>query len=423
VRHRLFRASVLLIAIVCLPVFRAAAQGGARAFSIFLDCTVSYCDPSYYRTELDFVNHVRERTAADVHVLVADESTGGGGRRYTLAFYGQRQFEGISDTLVVNTPQGATEDERRTTLVRSIRLGLARYLARTPEAGRVVVALEPPRGQPLAQESADDPWDAWVFRLGANMSGNNEAQQASAFINGTVRAGRVTENWKTNLRVDEYYSESKFTVDGQRITTVRRDFGGSALQVRSLGEHLSLGARAGASSSTYLNQKLAANIAAAIEYDLYPYRESTRRQLVTQYSVGARHYVYNDTTIYFKIRESRPYESLSISFEQKQTWGSIFMGANGYHFLDDLSKSRLNMSMSTDVRILRGLSLSAALNYSVIHDQLYLAKGNLSKDEVLLQQTQLQTGYRANYRVALNYTFGSVLNNVVNPRLTGNSDS
>ena len=47
----------------------------------------------------------------------------------------------------------------------------------------------------------------------------------------------------------------------------------------------------------------------------------------------------------------------------------------------------------------------------------------LSKDEVLLQQSQLQTGYRANYRLALNYTFGSVLNNVVNPRLTGNSDS
>lgn len=402
---------------------RAAAQGGARAFSIFLDCTDSYCDPSYYRTELDFVNHVRERTSADVHVLVADESTGGGGRRYTLAFYGQRQFEGLSDTLVITTPQGATEDERRTTLVRTIRLGLTRYLARTPEAGRVVVSLEEPQGKELSVPNASDPWDAWVFRLGANMSGNAESQQESAYINGSVRAGRVTEKWKTNLRVDEYYSESKFTVDGQRISTIRRDFGGSALQVRSLGEHLSAGARAGASSSTYLNQKVAANVAAAIEYDLYPYRESTRRQLVTQYSVGARHYVYNDTTLYFKIRESRPYESLSISFEQKQTWGSIYMGANGYHFLDDLSKSRLNLSMSTDVRLLKGLSLSAGLNYSVIHDQLYLAKGNLSKDEVLLQQTQLQTGYRANYRVALNYTFGSVLNNVVNPRLTGNSDS
>lgn len=404
-------------------MLRAAAQGGARAFSIFLDCTDSHCDPSYYRTELDFVNHVRDRSAADVHVLVADESTGGGGRRYTLAFYGQRQFDGLSDTLVMTTPQGATEDERRKTLVRSIRLGLARYLARTPEGNRVVVTLDAPKGMTQVADTTSDPWDAWVFRLGANMSGNSEARQESAFINGNVRAGRVTEKWKTNLRVDEYYSESKFTVDGQRITTIRRDFGGSALQVRSLGEHLSMGARAGASSSTYLNQKLAANAAAAIEYDLYPYRESTRRQLVTQYSVGARHYVYNDTTVYFKLRESRPYESLSISFEQKQTWGSIDMGANGYHFLDDLSKSRLNLSMSTDVRIVKGLSLSAALNYSVIHDQLYLAKGNLSKDEVLLQQTQLQTGYRANYRLALNYTFGSVLNNVVNPRLTGNSDS
>jgi len=422
VRHR-FPAFVLLVAVLCLPITRAAAQGGARAFSIFLDCTDSYCDPSYYRTELDFVNHVRERTAADVHVLVADESTGGGGRRYSLSFYGRRQFEGLSDTLVVNTPQGATEDERRRTLVRSIRLGLARYLARTPEGARVVVSLEKPSAASERADTTSDPWDAWVFRVGANMNGNSEAQYASANVNGTVRAGRVTEKWKTNLRVDEYYSDSKFIVNGERITTVRRDFGGTALQVRSLGEHLSMGARAGASSSTYLNQKLAANVAAAIEYDRYPYRESSRRQLVTQYSVGARHYVYDDTTIYFRIRETRPYESLSISFEQKQTWGSIYMGANGYHFLDDLSKSRLNLSLSTDVRIVKGLSLSAAMNYSMIRDQLYLAKGSLSKDDVLLQQSQLQTGYRANYRVALNYTFGSVLNNVVNPRLTGNSDS
>lgn len=420
-RHRI-RAAVLLVVVLVIPSIRAAAQGGARAFSIFLDCTDSSCDPNFYRTELDFVNHVRERTAADVHVLVADEGTGGGGRRYTLAFYGQRLFAGLSDTLVMTTPQGATEAERRRALVRSIRLGLARYLARTPEGQRVVVSLDaPPAAEPA--DTTNDPWDAWVFRLGANMNGNSETKYASANINGSVRAGRVTEKWKTNLRVDEYYSESKFTVDAQRITTIRRDFGGSALQVRSLGEHLSVGARAGASSSTYLNEKLSANIAAAVEYDLYPYRESTRRQLVTQYSVGGRHYVYNDTTVYFKIRESRPYESLSISFEQKQTWGSVYAGANGYHFLDDLSKSRLNLSMSTDVRIVKGLSLSAAMNYSVIHDQLYLAKGRLSREEVLLQQSQLQTGYRANYRLALNYTFGSVLNNVVNPRLTGNSDS
>lgn len=415
--------SVLLIAGLCLPLARAAAQGGARAFSIFLDCTDSHCDPNFYRTELEFVNHVRERTAADVHVLVADESTGGGGRRYTLAFYGQRVFEGLSDTLVITTPQGATEAEQRRTLVRTMRLGLTRYLARTPEGERVVVSLDAPVAAADRTDTTSDPWDAWVFRLGANMNGNSEQRQASEFINGNLRAGRVTEKWKTNFRVDEYYSESRFTVAGQQVTTIRRDFGGSALQVRSLGEHLSVGARAGASSSTFLNQKLAANAAAAIEYDLYPYRESTRRQLVTQYSVGARHYVYNDTTIYFRIRESRPYESLSLSFEQKQTWGSVYLGANGYHFLDDLSKSRLNLSMSTDVRIVKGLSLSAAMNYSVIHDQLYLAKGTLSRDEVLLQQSQLQTGYRANYRFALNYTFGSVLNNIVNPRLTGNSDS
>jgi hypothetical protein len=254
------------------------------------------------------------------------------------------------------------------------------------------------------------------------MNGNSETQYQSSYINGNVRASRITEDWKTNLRVDEFYSEQKFDVDGEKITTVRRDFGGSALQVRSLNDHWSLGGRAGASSSTYLNQHLAATIAPAVEFDVYPYKESTRRQLIAQYSVGMKHYSYNDTTVYFKTKETRPFESLNITMSQKQTWGSINFGANGYHLLDDLGKSRLGFNLETDVRIIKGLSISSYIDYAVIHDQIYLPKGNLTKDEVLLRQSQLQTGYRAFFYISVNYTFGSVLNNVVNPRFNGGGD-
>ena len=38
-------------------------------------------------------------------------------------------------------PQGSTEDEQRRTLVRTVRLGLARYLARTPEGARAALTL------------------------------------------------------------------------------------------------------------------------------------------------------------------------------------------------------------------------------------------------------------------------------------------
>lgn len=414
------RVSTLLFALIaCIAhVAPLAGQDVGRAFGIFLDCRDSYCEPDFYRTDIAFVDHLRERTAADVHVLITREATGGGGATYALAFYGQRRFAGVSDTLALTTPQGATEDETRKALSRTIKLGLVRYLARTPDGERAGVTLSAPSAR-TASAPTRDPWNAWVFRIGSNINASRERNFSYNNINGNVSANRVTELWKTSLRVDEFYNDQTFDIDGDEVTSVRRDFGGSALLVRSLNDHWSAGFRTGASSSTYLNQHLAANLSPAIEYDVYPYRESTRRQLRLQYSAGVRHFRYNDTTVYFKIQETRPFESMLVAFEQKQTWGSIEAQVNGYHLLDDLGKSRLTFSGGANLRVIKGLSVNFFGNYSIIHDQLYLPKGNLSREEVLLRQSQLATGYRAFLYGGISYTFGSVLNNVVNPRFGG----
>ena len=50
---------------------------------VFLDGT--RIDMDYIRTEITFVNYVRDRKEADVHVLITQQRTGGGGREYTLA--------------------------------------------------------------------------------------------------------------------------------------------------------------------------------------------------------------------------------------------------------------------------------------------------------------------------------------------------
>ncbi len=132
--------SSLLVALGALlylgAPLEAGAQTASRAFSLFLDCSDFYCDPDYYRTEIAFVDHVRERSAADVHVLITRQRTGGDGRLFTLAFYGQRRFAGLADTLTVSTKQGATEDEQRQAISRVVKLGLARYLARTADGDR-----------------------------------------------------------------------------------------------------------------------------------------------------------------------------------------------------------------------------------------------------------------------------------------------
>jgi hypothetical protein len=422
--HRLLVAGALLATLLArgTPAGAQTAtlqdstpQSSGRAFSIYLDCREFSCEPNYYRREIDFTDHVRERTAADVHVLITREGTGGGGAQYTIAFYGQNLFPGVDDTLELTTRQGSTEEETRRAISHTIKLGLARYLARTPAGANAALVVAPTlRG--ARDPARRDAWNAWVFRVGTSANTSRERTSSHNNLNSSLNANRVTERWKTNLRLEGYYSDQAFDIDGERVTSVRRDFGSSALQVRSLNEHWSVGARAGASSSTYLNQRLAASFAPALEYDVYPYEESTRRQLRVQYSAGVRHYVYTDTTVYFKTQETRPTESLNLAFEQKQTWGSIDARVNGYHFLDDLGKSRLTFSGGASVRVIQGLSVNFSGNYSIIHDQLYLPKGDLSREDVLLQQSQLATGYRGYVFAGISYTFGSMYNDVVNPR-------
>ena len=52
-----------------------------------------------------------------------------------------------------------------------------------------------------------------------------------------------------------------------------------------------------------------------------------------------------------------------------------------------------------------------------IHDQLSLARGGATRDDVLLQQRLLATSFQYFASAGISYTFGSLTNNVVNPRL------
>lgn len=418
--HRRLLRLVVIVFLALLPC-RASAQA-ARAFSIFLDCSGFYCEPDFYRTDIAFVDHVRDRTAADVHILITRETTGGGGSALMLAFYGQQRFAGISDTLSLTTPQGATEDEQRQAISRTVKLGLARYLARTRDASRATLTMAAAATADSAKAGPTrDPWNAWVFRIGANVNASRENEYASNYVYGSLNASRVTERWKTNLRVNENYSDQWFVIDGDRITSVRRDFGGAAQQVLGITDHWSAGVRGSAGSSTYLNQHLFASVGPAVEYNVYPYKESTRHLLSFQYSVGVKHFRYDDTTVYFKTFETLPYESLVMNLAQKQKWGSLSLEVSGSHYLNDMGKSRLTFYPEADVRLIKGLSLNLFGNYTVLHDQLYLPKGSLTREEVLLRQGQVATTYTSFLYLGISYTFGSVLNNVVNPRFSSPS--
>ena len=73
--------------------------------------------------------------------------------------------------------------------------------------------------------------------------------------------------------------------------------------------------------------------------------------------------------------------------------------------------------MELELRIVKGLSLELDGEIARVRDQLYLSGAGLTRDDVLLQQRALATSYEYFSRVGLSYTFGSIYNTVVNPRL------
>ena len=101
----------------------------------------------------------------------------------------------------------------------------------------------------------------------------------------------------------------------------------------------------------------------------------------------------------------------------KQPWGSFDVQARASQFLHDGSKQNLSVSGFVDVRLTRGLSLNVFAFASRVRDQLFIAAGTLSRDDILTQQRALATSYSYNASIGLSYTFGSIFNSVVNPRL------
>ena len=65
---------------------------------------------------------------------------------------------------------------------------------------------------------------------------------------------------------------------------------------------------------------------------------------------------------------------------------------------------------------MKGLSFRVGGAAARVNDQLSLVKGEATEAEILLRLQELQTSFNVEGEVSLTYTFGSIYNNIVNPR-------
>jgi hypothetical protein len=114
-----------------------------------------------------------------------------------------------------------------------------------------------------------------------------------------------------------------------------------------------------------------------------------------------------------------PNHALTVSLGLRQPWGSLGAYTSISQHLNHADRFRASVSGSTDVRLFKGFSFNVFASYDKIKDQIALPKGGASRDEVLLSLRQLATNYSYFVGFGVSYSFGSIFNNVVNPRFGG----
>jgi hypothetical protein len=407
---------VALLAALFASVLPTQAQPSGAPLRLFLDCQNTRCDFDYLRTEIDWVEYVRDREDADVHALVTNEPNGAGGRTYFVRFEGRRAFEDIDDELTRPTAQDATEDDRRAALAQVLAAGLVRYLARTDQAPRLSVGLTAPLADAPPVEAVRDPWNFWVLRIGARGFANGDANYLQRNLNLNLNANRTTETLKTGLYANASDNLSRFTFDGDVTRNQNNSYNGGGELVVSMGPHWSAGGSARAFHSTFSNTDLSVRLGPQIEYSVFPYAQNTERAFRIAYSIGVQRIAYRDTTIYDEIDETLFDHELEAGIAYQQPWGSTSISGEVNQFLHDLDFYSFNVGANADIRLLRGLRFNLGANYSRIRDQLSLPRGSASEEDVLTRRRQLATGYDFFVSTGLTYTFGSAFNSVVNPR-------
>jgi hypothetical protein len=420
---------VLFLALITAVVAPAAAHAqtpppAAQASSpkiqrlrVFLDC--GDCFSEYLRSEINWVDFVRQAQDADVHLFSSTNPTGGGGREYTLRFVGAGRFQGKDRELKAVTLTGDPEEVRRQAVFDTVRVGLLSYMAIDGLPAGLELSIEPKEvegGPP----PPNDPWNLWLYRVSGN--GSIEAQESTKETQWELNlsADRVTEAWRLSFGASIEKNIQRFDFDEEeedeplKVTRESRQLEG--FMGKSLGPHWSVGFEGGVASSDFGNTTLSARGMPAIEFSVFPYREYATRKLTFEYRAGLRHARYKEITLFDKTRETVGQHEFEARFDQKKKWGSIEVGFEASQYLHDPLLYRLEGQTELSIRIIRGLSVNLDAQASRIRDQISLPRRGATPEEVLLRLRELQSGYQVEFSIGLSYSFGSLFNNVVNPR-------
>lgn len=374
-------------------------------------------DFDYIRRNINFVDFVNEPKAADVHVIVTRNVTGGGGVNYILNFYSQDLTQIGDISLNCISSPGDTEDEIRECITRTLKLGLMPYINETQSGNNIDITYADKNKKPIVKEAQVDQWKQWVFRVDANGGFNLQESRNNYNYSLNFRADKVTDVIKFQ---GMYWMRNRFEAfknNGNVITSNNSNQMARFETVYSLSDRWSTGLFVSFFQNSASNTKASYEFKPAIEYNFFPWDESDKRVFTIAYFAGLEVKDYYATTIYGKEQENLWAQNLSLNFEVIQPWGEIETRLEGKTYLDDFTKNRITFNSDFSFRITRGLSLNFDFTASSIHDELWKPLAEYSLEDILLGNVALPSTFRFSGGMGIRIQFGSLYNNVVNNRL------
>lgn len=378
----------------------------------------------YIRSEITLIDYLLDNAAADVHLLINSQNNGSGGSAYQLIFFGQNAFSGDTDTLRFNAGPNATEFELRNLLLTYIKTGLTPFIAKTSDADQIEVSLKSSGTAPTTDSAMiNDPWNAWVFRLGLDGNVNADANYRNTFYGGYFSGNRITDALKIGFggNLNRTGSFFKFEDDTSNFTVKNHQWTINQYLVKSINAHWSWSYEVKYSQNTFSNNRSRIYLRAAAEYNIFPYKDVNTKLLTLSYGLTVRRNQYYHSTIYDKTKETLYGHMATAYLSLTQKWGNSYAGISYHNYFHNWKFFNLGVDVYSSVRITGGLSFYVFAFGGLTRDQVFLEKGNATAEEVLARRRQLSSGYNYFTSFGVTYRFGSQVNNVVNPRFDRSS--
>jgi hypothetical protein len=379
-------------------------------------------DFNHMRNNTPFVNFVNDPKVSEVHIIISRQRTGGGGYHFSIQYYGLK-FPKIPELkMSCNTLSFDTDEIIRNKLLKTIHVGLLPYINEKNGLNGFRIRGAKITGKESADEDDDldliDPWNKWIFRVGAyvEFSGQERKNRFNYSLYG--RASKITDSWKINLEYDDRrYEGIVERENGEKIKSLNVFRDADMRLIFSIDPHWSYGVFMQGQQSTYRNLKTSVEAIPAIQYNVFNWEESDRKQFTFTYDVGPMFNNYYETTVLDKMSEWLWRESIEINLSKMETWGDLEIWLEGGHYFPGFANYYYQAGIDLGFRVSKGFSVNFKVEAESIHNQIYLPSSELSDEELLLNTRSLPTTFEYAGTIGFRFQFGSFYNNVVNERL------